>query len=104
MNMRNIYIAILALALTFSLSAPALASEGEIPLPEPPAEEVVRLIALAGGVSVLAHPWTVARGKGGGKGCYHLLQRLHAAGLRGMEVCKEPRTDVRRETTSCLPP
>ena len=49
MKMRKIYIAILALALTFSLSAPALAGEGEIPqpeeqnpvqTPEPPAEEV----------------------------------------------------------------
>lgn len=40
MKMRKIYRTILVLALTFSLSAPALASEGEIPLPEPPAEEV----------------------------------------------------------------
>ena len=71
---------------------------------EPPAEEVVRLITAAGGVSVLAHPWTLARGKGGGTGCYHLLQRLHAVGLRGMEVYKEPRTDFQRETTSFLPP
>ena len=49
MKMRKIYIAVLALALTFSLTMPALASEGEIPqpeeqnpvqTPEPPAEEV----------------------------------------------------------------
>ena len=49
MKMRKIYSAILALALTFSLTMPALAGEGEIPqpeeqnpvqTPEPPAEEV----------------------------------------------------------------
>lgn len=40
MKMRKIYIAVLALALTFSLTMPALAGEGEIPQPEPPAEEV----------------------------------------------------------------
>lgn len=49
MKMRKIYIAVLALALTFSLTMPALAGEGEIPqpeeqnpvqTPEPPAEEV----------------------------------------------------------------
>ena len=40
MKMRKIYSAILALALTFSLTMPALAGEGEIPQPEPPAEEV----------------------------------------------------------------
>ena len=40
MKMRKIYSAILALALTLSLSAPALASEGEIPEPETPPEEV----------------------------------------------------------------
>ena len=49
MKMRKIYIAVLALALTFSLTMPALAGEGEVPqpeeqnpvqTPEPPAEEV----------------------------------------------------------------
>ena len=49
MKMRKIYSAILALALTFSLTMPALAGEGEVPqpeeqnpvqTPEPPAEEV----------------------------------------------------------------
>lgn len=40
MKMRKIYSAILALALTFSLTMPALASEGEIPQPETPPEEV----------------------------------------------------------------
>ena len=40
MKMRKIYIAVLALALTFSLTMPALAGEGEIPQPETPPEEV----------------------------------------------------------------
>lgn len=40
MKMRKIYIAVLALALTFSLTMPVLASEGEIPQPETPPEEV----------------------------------------------------------------
>lgn len=40
MKMRKIYIAVLALALTFSLTMPALAGEGEIPQPEIPPEEV----------------------------------------------------------------
>ena len=40
MKMRKIYSAVLALALTFSLTMPALASEGEIPQPETPPEEV----------------------------------------------------------------
>ena len=65
---------------------------------EPPAEDVVRLIASAGGVSVMAHPWTLTTGKGGHKGCYHLLQRLCAVGLLGLEVYKEPRTDSQRKT------
>ena len=40
MKMRKIYIAVLALALTFSLTMPALAGEGEVPQPETPPEEV----------------------------------------------------------------
>ena len=40
MKMRKIYSAILVLALTFSLTVPALAGEGEPPQPEPPAGEV----------------------------------------------------------------
>ena len=40
MKLRKIYSVVLALALTFSLTMPALASEGEIPQPETPPEEV----------------------------------------------------------------
>ena len=69
---------------------------------EPTAKDVVCLIASAGGVSVMAHPWTLTRGKGGHKRCHHLLQPLCAVGLLGMEVYKEPRTDSQRKNVNSI--